>query len=89
MTKVVDLVKQYFPEADEKEVDFILSAKTGYPSFWHLEEGETTSEQVLERQLAREKERRSTGMTGCYGCGEAFEPVGREREFCPKCLERS
>jgi hypothetical protein len=50
-----EVVLEYFPNADDTEIEDIIWGRTGYPSFWHFEEGETTVEDVFRRQLKNYK----------------------------------
>jgi len=46
-----EVVREYFPDASDEVVDFILWERTGFPGFWNiLGDGETT-EACLRKQL--------------------------------------
>lgn len=46
------IVREYFPDANNDEVDFILWEKTGYPCFWETDDVEA----CLRKQLQEFKE---------------------------------
>ena len=50
-----EVVKEYFPDATDDEVDFILCEKTGYPCFWGTMDTEACLRKQLE-ELKKEKE---------------------------------
>ena len=45
------IVREYFPDASDDEVGFILWNHTGYPEFWNIPEDGWTSSQCLRKQL--------------------------------------
>jgi len=47
-----EVVREYFPNASDDEVGFILWEKTGYPCFWETDNTET----CLRKQLREFKE---------------------------------
>ena len=47
-----DIVVEYFPNAGDDEVDFILWEQTGFPCFWETED----TEACLRKQLQKFKE---------------------------------
>ena len=53
--KVTDVVKEYFPDATEEFIDFIIWSKTGYPSFWNIPEDGNTPEECFRKQLKQFK----------------------------------
>lgn len=55
MKTVLDIAKEYFPNEDQKVLEFILWEYTGYPSFFDPQKGETV-EDVLRKQLKTYKE---------------------------------
>ena len=50
-----EVVKEYFPDATDDEVDFILCEKTGYPCFWETMDTEACLRKQLE-ELKKGKE---------------------------------
>ena len=50
MATFEDVVREYFPYAGKDEVEYILWEKTGYPTFWHANDGATVEER-LRKQL--------------------------------------
>ena len=52
--RAFDVVKEYFPDANDEYADFILWSKTGYPAFWP-DKGKSPEEN-LRVQLAEFKE---------------------------------
>lgn len=79
-----EIVREYFPDADNRLVDFLLWSKTGYPAFWHLPDGKGGPEACLRSQLAREADRNRRGVTACYLCG-ADMPIRASQQECPDC----
>ena len=55
MATYQELVREYFPGADDDYVDYILWEKTGFPSFWSAKDG-ATPEQCLRTQLQELKD---------------------------------
>jgi hypothetical protein len=53
MPTFAEVVKEYFPDANDDEVDFILWSETGYPSFWETDDVEV----CLRKQLQEFKDR--------------------------------
>jgi len=51
---VVEIAKEYFPNATKKELYFIIWEETGYPTFFAPKEGET-AEDVFRQQLIKYK----------------------------------
>ena len=51
-----DLVREYFPQASDDEVEYILWTHTGYPCFWI-----GTAEDCCRRQLQELKDKRGIG----------------------------
>lgn len=52
MLTLLEIVREYIPDASEEEVDFILWEFTGYPSFWNIPKDGKTVEQCLRKQLS-------------------------------------
>ncbi len=52
-----EMVKEYFPNASEKEIDFILWNETHFPAFWRIPEDGWTASQCLRTELQRLKEK--------------------------------
>ncbi len=48
-----EVVREYFPDASDDDVDYILWEKTGYPSFWETDD----TEACLRKQLQEFKEK--------------------------------
>ena len=76
---IQDVVREYFPNASDDEVDCILWSKTGYPGF--LEEGEKS----LREQLQDYKNALAQGKDICGFCGGRVEEAGVEYRRCPNC----
>ncbi len=57
-----ELVREYFPAANDREVEFILWEKTGWPGFWEPSDGKTT-EECLRKQLGELKAERDKANT--------------------------
>jgi hypothetical protein len=51
MTSPRDIIREYFPQAEDDEVDFILWNYTGYPGFWN-----GNPEQCLRQQVQHLKD---------------------------------
>ena len=51
-----DLVREYFPDASDEEVGFILWEKTGFPVFWNIPQDGDTAEACCRKQLAALKD---------------------------------
>ena len=81
---IADVVREYFPDASDEAVDYILWSKTGAPAFWRIPLDGDTPEACLRTQLAREAERNRRGVTGCYMCGSDI-PLQSQEPDCPAC----
>lgn len=66
---VSDIVREYFPKANDWEVNFIIWEKTGYPEFFSGDP-ETCLRQQLRQYAIADK----IGADVCYGCGQ-IRPV--------------
>jgi len=55
--KVIEIVREYFPDETDEFLDYILWEETGFPYFWNIPEDGTTPEECMRKQLgvAREK----------------------------------
>jgi len=51
MTTYGDIIKEYFPDADDEFCEFVLWEKTGYPSFWNIPEDGATPEECFRNQV--------------------------------------
>ena len=49
------VVKEFFPDADDETIDFILSEGTGFPCFWNYGVDGWTDEECCRTQVARVK----------------------------------
>ena len=47
-----DIVLEYFPNATDNEIEFIVWEKTGFPGFWNIPEDGATPEECFHKQLA-------------------------------------
>lgn len=54
----ISIAKEYFPLANEEELNFIIWEYTGYPSFWNIGKDGKTSEECFRKQLSEFKEGR-------------------------------
>ena len=67
-----DIVREFFPDANDRTVEFLLWEKTGFPIFWNIGPDGGTPEDCLRTQLNREVERNRHGKTLCK-CGTEME----------------
>lgn len=65
---IADVVREYFPDIDAGEMDFVLWNQTGYPAFWSSPTPDNSPEDCLRHDLARLK----WDMDNC-------QPTGIER----------
>ena len=77
------IVREFFPDATDRDVDFILWEKTGFPAFW---DGEP--EESLRRQLDQYRRARKLKRDVCYGCGKIRWPSEFAFFMCCYCEER-
>lgn len=73
--KVSDIVREYFPEADEKEIEHIVWGHTGFPAFWSIPRDGATPEECFRKQLMTYKDGGGRAMTLCC------DPEGVSREL--------
>ncbi len=50
---VTAIVKEFFPNASDSDIEEILWTHTGYPNFWNIPKDGMTATQCLRTQLAR------------------------------------
>ena len=55
MDTIGEIVKEYFPDASDEFVEFVIWEKTGYPTFWNIPEDGETAEECFRKQLLRFK----------------------------------
>lgn len=55
------IVREFFPNASDAEVEFILWNKTSYPGFWNIPEDGWTPSQCLRSQLKKLKKSQKGG----------------------------
>ena len=46
-----EVVLEYFPDASDEDVEFILWERTGYPSFWRIPRDGASPIECLRKQL--------------------------------------
>lgn len=51
MSAALEVAREYLPDRSDDELDHVLWTYTGFPEFFVLEPGETTTEPALRRQL--------------------------------------
>lgn len=51
--QISDLVEEYFPNASDEFIEFVLWERTGWPCFWNIPEDGNTPEECLRNQLER------------------------------------
>ncbi len=56
MPTFAEVVREYFPDANDDEVEFILWGKTSFPSFWRIPEDGASPEECLRKQLQEFKD---------------------------------
>lgn len=49
--KVLEVVREYFPDASDEEIDWIVWEQTGFPSFWNIPKDGNTPEECFRKQL--------------------------------------
>jgi hypothetical protein len=52
-----DIVREFFPQASDEEIDYILWNETSYPDFWNIPEDGWTPVACLRMQLQRLKQK--------------------------------
>ena len=65
--KAIEIAKEYFTDADEEFLDFIIWSETGFPSFWQIPEDGNDAEECFRKQLQEAKEK--------YGCVKTLDEV--------------
>jgi hypothetical protein len=76
------LVRDYFPDATDADVEFILWEKTGWPCFFR---GDPVV--CIREQLRKYRDARAWGLDTCYGCGEVRQLVDGHI-MCAACVAR-
>lgn len=49
--KIIDIIREYFPDISEDHAEVILWEETGFPSFYNIPEDGNTPEECLRKQL--------------------------------------
>jgi len=75
---VGEIVREYFPDADDKFIDFVMWNKTGWPGFWKGD-----PEESMREQLKSYKEAVDQGKDVCMRCGGLTEKIGED--ICKPC----
>jgi len=57
---VGDIVREYFPDASDGDIESIVWAETGFPCFWNIPEDGNTPEECFRKQLGEFKSEVST-----------------------------
>jgi hypothetical protein len=63
---VLDVIREYVPDATEDEAGYILWNETGYPAFWNTNKYSPTPEDCLRLQLAKYVSREFFGEYGYF-----------------------
>ena len=77
-----EIVREYFPNATDQEVEFILNEKTGWPCFF------VDGENSLREQLAKFKRATDLGRDVCYCCGKIRTSGQMRFEMCVFGIKR-
>ena len=48
----LQIAREYFPEATEEEIEYVIWEQTGFPSFWQIHKDGATPEECFRKQLA-------------------------------------
>lgn len=81
---ILDVVREYFPDAPEGEVDHIIWGRTGYPVFWQGD-----PETSFRRSLRRHMKARQRGYkVFCDFCNEQATSGGWLCRCCKKTWRR-
>ena len=54
---VEKIVKEYFPDASDEFIDYVMWEETGFPYYWNIPRDGDTPEECFRKQLAEAKER--------------------------------
>lgn len=78
---VVTIAREYFPDADDAEIDHLIWDETGFPCFWEIPLDGATPEDCFRMQLARAAAREHFGEYGYFAGEKQMElalaaPVG-------------
>jgi len=46
-----EIVREYFPDATDDNIEFLVWEKTGYPEFWDIPKDGNTPEECFRKQL--------------------------------------
>lgn len=65
---IADIVREYFPEVDDEDIDFIVWDNTGWPAFWSTPCTDDGPEDCFRHDVARMK----WDLDNC-------QPIGAER----------
>lgn len=76
------IVRDYFPDATDDEIESVLWSKTGWPCFFHGDVATALRSQIAEFWFAR-----MIGVDSCYGCGKAKYVVPGDI-MCAECDAR-
>lgn len=76
-----EVLAAIFPEATEKQRDWFLWEKTGYPAWFSCSPGQTPAGKLIE-QLWMAKMLSQRGLCECDGCSEILEGVEGHCQGC-------
>lgn len=81
---VGEIVREYFPKADDKQVEAILYGKTAFPCFWRAGDIEAQ----LRSSLSKYARAVQLGRDVCYCCGKIrFKSQMPDGTMCKRGLQ--
>lgn len=70
---LVETVREYFPDADDDEVNHLIWSETGYPAFWDIPRTGATPQDVFLIQIARAAARENFGEFGYFDAERSMD----------------
>ena len=56
-----DIAKEYFPDANDEFLEFVIWEQTGFPGFWRIPEDGASPEECFRKQLLEASQRVAGG----------------------------
>lgn len=79
-----EIVRHFFPEFNDRECDFVIWEKTGYPCFFAPRPGQNARNAFIE-QVYQARVLRDRGEISCDCCGTAIQGEFKEGKCCEGC----
>lgn len=80
----IELAREVFPGEDEAFLDHAIWARTGFPAFWSLKEGQTVEDKMRE-QLTEFRDALAACPDDKHLCDFCSRAIDKDRWRCGAC----